>query len=50
MNVQLRGQSMKNVIEIDNLTKYYGKHRGVTDVSFQVAEGDIFGFLGPKGA
>lgn len=41
---------MKNVIEIDNLTKYYGKHRGVTDVSFQVAEGDIFGFLGPNGA
>lgn len=41
---------MKNVIEIDNLTKNYGKHRGVTDVSFQVAEGDIFGFLGPNGA
>ena len=41
---------MKNVIEINNLTKSYGKHRGVTDVSFQVKEGDIFGFLGPNGA
>lgn len=41
---------MKNVIEIENLTKNYGKHRGVADVSFQVEEGDIFGFLGPNGA
>lgn len=41
---------MKNVIEIKNLTKNYGKHRGVLDVSFSVKEGDIFGFLGPNGA
>lgn len=41
---------MQNVIEIDNLTKNYGKHRGVEDVSFAVGEGDIFGFLGPNGA
>lgn len=41
---------MGKVIEIQNLTKYYGKHRGVSDVSFQVEEGDIFGFLGPNGA
>ena len=39
-----------NVIEIKNLTKNYGKHRGVQDVSFRVQEGDIFGFLGPNGA
>ena len=38
------------VIEIDNLTKRYGKHRGVEEVSFSVEEGDIFGFLGPNGA
>ena len=37
------------VIEIDNLTKRYGKHRGVEEVSFSVEEGDIFGFLGPNG-
>ena len=41
---------MSNVIEIKNLTKNYGKNRGVLDVSFEVKEGDIFGFLGPNGA
>ena len=40
----------KNVIEINNLSKYYGKHRGIEDVSFSVAEGEIFGFIGPNGA
>lgn len=39
-----------NVIEIKNLTKYYGKARGIIDVSFDVAEGEIFGFIGPNGA
>lgn len=41
---------MKTVIEIDQLTKWYGKNRGVTDLSFSVEEGEIFGFLGPNGA
>lgn len=41
---------MKNVIEINHLTKNYGKNRGVSDVSFQVREGEIFGFLGQNGA
>ena len=39
-----------SIVTIKNLTKYYGKHRGVIDVSFDVAEGEIFGFLGPNGA
>ena len=39
-----------NVIEIKNLTKYYGKSRGIVDVSFNVEEGEIFGFIGPNGA
>lgn len=39
-----------NAVEIKNLTKNYGKARGVMDVSFSVKEGDIFGFLGPNGA
>ncbi len=39
-----------NVIEIKNLTKYYGKARGIIDINFDVEEGEIFGFIGPNGA
>lgn len=39
-----------NVIEIKNLTKTYGKARGISDVSFNVEQGEIFGFIGPNGA
>ena len=39
-----------NVIEIKNLSKYYGESRGIIDVSFNVEEGEIFGFIGPNGA
>ncbi|MBX4262377.1 ABC transporter ATP-binding protein [Clostridium estertheticum] len=39
-----------NVIEIKNLTKSYGTSRGITDVSFNVKQGEIFGFIGPNGA
>jgi len=39
-----------SIIEVDNLTKYYGKSRGIIDVSFEVEEGEIFGFIGPNGA
>jgi len=39
-----------NVIEIKNLTKMYGKNRGIIDVSFDVKEGEIYGFIGPNGA
>ena len=38
------------VIEINNLTKFYGKNRGIEDVSLTVEEGEIFGFIGPNGA
>lgn len=37
-------------ISICDLTKSYGKYRGVTNLSLQVEQGDIFGFLGPNGA
>src|SRR5665647_2400083 len=39
-----------SVIEIRNLTKSYGKARGIIDVSLNVEEGEIFGFIGPNGA
>ena len=41
---------MNAVIELKNLTKSYGKQRGIEDVSFSVDEGEIFGFIGPNGA
>lgn len=39
-----------NTIEIKNLTKCYGKSRGIIDVSLDIQEGEIFGFIGPNGA
>jgi len=39
-----------SVIEVSHLTKYYDKARGIIDLSFQVEEGEIFGFIGPNGA
>ncbi len=39
-----------SIIETHHLTKYYGKSRGIIDVSIQVEEGEIFGFIGPNGA
>src|SRR5947208_3609444 len=41
---------MTAIIEVDKLTKSYGRRRGIADVSFQVGEGEVFGFLGPNGA
>lgn len=37
-------------IETTNLTKYYGKSRGIIDVNLSIEEGDFFGFIGPNGA
>jgi ABC-2 type transport system ATP-binding protein len=39
-----------SIIEVNHLTKYYGKARGIVDVSIGVDEGEIFGFIGPNGA
>lgn len=38
------------VIEINNLTKAYGKKRGISNVNLRVNRGEIFGFIGPNGA
>ena len=45
-----QGQTKEYAIDIQNLTKTYGKARGVTELTLQVEKGDIFGFLGPNGA
>ena len=37
-------------INTENLTKYYGKNRGIIDLSLTVKKGDFFGFIGPNGA
>jgi len=38
------------LIEIEHLTKRYGGHTAVSDLSFTVDSGQIYGFLGPNGA
>ena len=37
-------------IQAENLTKYYGKTRGILNLSLTVEAGDFFGFIGPNGA
>jgi ABC-2 type transport system ATP-binding protein len=37
-------------IEIESLTKWYGRTRGVEDVTFAIEPGEIFGYLGPNGS
>ena len=41
---------MDAVIRTEQLTKYYGKARGIVGVDLEVRPGEIFGFLGPNGA
>jgi ABC-2 type transport system ATP-binding protein len=38
------------IIDVAGLTKHYGEVVAVNDISFQVSEGELFGFLGPNGA
>ncbi len=38
------------MVEVKNLTKYYGDNKAVDDISFTVNDGEILGFLGPNGA
>ncbi|MFC1982142.1 ATP-binding cassette domain-containing protein [Chloroflexota bacterium] len=38
------------MIRVENLTKYYGKRLAVDNISFNVAKGEIVGFLGPNAA
>lgn len=38
------------MISVKHLTKRYGKHTAVSDLSFEIEKGQIYGFLGPNGA
>lgn len=38
------------IIHTSGLTKYYGKQRGMVDISLDVRRGEVFGYLGPNGA
>ena len=38
------------IIEVSSLTKFYGKTKGIENVSFHIKEGEIFGLMGPNGA
>ena len=40
----------KQILEVTNLTKYYGNVLGVKEVSFSLEEGEVFGFIGPNGS
>lgn len=44
---EVRGLS---VIQIQNLTKYYGKHLALDSVDLEVKQGEVVGFIGPNGA
>ena len=39
-----------NAIDISHITKDYGSHKGIFDVSLSVKKGEVYGFLGPNGA
>jgi len=47
---ELLHKTPSNVIEIKNLTKFYGKIKGIENLTLSVKKGEIFGFLGPNGA
>ena len=38
------------MIEVSGLSKRYGTHLAVKDVSFSISKGEVIGFLGPNGA
>jgi branched-chain amino acid transport system ATP-binding protein len=42
--------SMQILLKTVGVTKYFGKLEAVSDVSFEVKQGEIFGIAGPNGA
>src|SRR6516162_8611556 len=45
-----REKRMPASIQTHQLTKSYGRSRGINEVTFDIQEGEVFGFLGPNGA
>ena len=43
-------RGVRTLIEVEHLTKRYGSHTAVDDISFTVEDGGIYGLLGPNGA
>lgn len=41
---------MEVILKVENLTKSYGKNRGIVDVNLEINKGEIYGFIGPNGA
>ena len=41
---------MPAIMQTHQLTKSYGRSRGIIEVTFDIQEGEVFGFLGPNGA
>ncbi len=46
----MKKSSSPVVLELKNVTKTYGKSRGIEDINLEVVQGEVFGFLGPNGA
>src|SRR5690348_6734164 len=46
----VREKHMSTIIQTNQLSKSYGRSRGILDVTFAIEEGEVFGFLGPNGA
>jgi ABC-2 type transport system ATP-binding protein len=48
--LRINGQVFMKPLEINSLTKWYGRSRGVEDVTFAIERGEVFGYLGPNGS
>ncbi|MDR2545321.1 MAG: ABC transporter ATP-binding protein [Methanobrevibacter sp.] len=49
-NQQVKDMELKNIIVVDNVVKKYGNHIVLKNISFNISNGQIFGYLGPNGA